>query len=138
MPALLNKTTEYGIRTVIYIALNSTKYLTTKEVAKELKIPRHFLAKVVQKLAKAKIIYSKRGKNGGFILKKSPDKLKIIDIVLALEGDDLFKKCVLGLPSCSDKNPCPVHQNWSIIREQIKQMLSDRTLSELLNSKVRI
>ncbi len=138
MPALLNKTTEYGIRTVIYIALNSTKYLTTKEVAKELKIPRHFLAKVVQKLAKAKIIYSKRGKNGGFILKKSPDKLKIIDIVLALEGDDLFKKCVLGLPSCSDKNPCPVHQNWSIIREQIKQMLSDRTLSELLNSKIRI
>jgi DNA-binding IscR family transcriptional regulator len=64
--------------------------------------------------------------------------LKIIDIVLALEGDDLFKKCVLGLPNCSDKNPCPVHQNWSIIREQIKQMLSGKTLSELINGEIRI
>jgi Rrf2 family iron-sulfur cluster assembly transcriptional regulator len=136
--ALLNKTTEYGIRAVIYIALNKTKYLMTKEIAKELKIPQHFLAKVIQRLVKAKIIFSKRGKNGGLVLKKSPEKLKIIDIVLALEGDDLFKKCVLGLPNCSDKNPCPVHQNWSIIREQIKQMLSGKTLSELINGEIRI
>ena len=138
MSSLLSKTAEYGIRAVLYIALNSSKYITTKEIAKELKIPQHFLAKVVQKLVKSKIIYSRRGKNGGLVLKKSPDKVKIIDIVLALEGDDLFKRCVLGLPNCSDKNPCPVHQNWSIIREQIKQMLSGRTLKELLNDEVKI
>ncbi|CUU00643.1 transcriptional regulator, BadM/Rrf2 family [Candidatus Thermokryptus mobilis] len=138
MPALLSKTTEYGIRAVLYIALNSSKYITTKEIAKELKIPKHFLAKVIQKLVRSKIIYSRRGRNGGFVLRKSPDKLKIIDVVLALEGDELFKKCVLGLPNCSDENPCSVHQNWSVIREQIKQMLSERTLKELLDGEVRI
>ncbi len=138
MPALLSKTTEYGIRAVLYIALNSSKYITTKEIAKELKIPKHFLAKVIQKLVRSKIIYSRRGRNGGFVLRKSPDKLKIIDVVLALEGDELFKKCVLGLPNCSDENPCSVHQNWSVIREQIKQMFSERTLKELLDGEVRI
>jgi len=138
VPALLSKTTEYGIRAVLYIALNSSKYITTKEIAKELKIPKHFLAKVIQKLVRSKIIYSRRGRNGGFVLRKSPDKLKIIDVVLALEGDELFKKCVLGLPNCSDENPCSVHQNWSVIREQIKQMLSERTLKELLDGEVRI
>jgi len=138
VPALLSKTTEYGIRAVLYIALNSSKYITTKEIAKELKIPKHFLAKVIQKLVRSKIIYSRRGRNGGFVLRKSPDKLKIIDVVLALEGDELFKKCVLGLPNCSDENPCSVHQNWSVIREQIKQMFSERTLKELLDGEVRI
>lgn len=144
MSALLSKTAEYGIRAVLYIALNQTRAknfqrrLTTKDIAKNLKVPYHFLAKVIQKLVKAGIIHSKRGKNGGFILKKTPGKVKLLDIFVALEGEDLLKNCVLGLPNCSDKSPCPVHSYWKSIREEIKRMLSDKTLKEFLNGEFKL
>ncbi|CUU06259.1 hypothetical protein JGI2_01368, partial [Candidatus Kryptobacter tengchongensis] len=51
---------------------------------------------------------------------------------------DLLKGCVLGLPNCSDKKPCPVHEYWKNIREEIKQMLSEKTLKELLNGEFKI
>lgn len=144
MSGLLSKTAEYGMRAVLYIALNQSgnkkdkKRISTKDIAKDLKVPYHFLAKVIQKLVKAGIIHSKRGKNGGFFLKKSPEKVKLIDVVLALEGKELFTDCVLGLPNCSDKNPCPVHDYWKVIREEIRQMLSNKTVKELLNGEFKI
>ncbi|MEN3038137.1 MAG: Rrf2 family transcriptional regulator [Candidatus Kryptonium sp.] len=144
MSGLLSKTAEYGMRAVLYIALNQSnnkkykKRISTKDIAKNLKVPYHFLAKVIQKLVKAGIIHSKRSKNGGFFLKKSPEKVKLLDVVLALEGKELFTDCVLGLPNCSDKNPCPVHDYWKVIREEIKQMLSDKTVKELLNGEFKI
>ncbi len=138
MSVLLSKTAEYGVRAVLYIGLNQSKRVTTKNMAKDLKVPFHFLAKVIQKLVKSGIIHSKRGKNGGFVLKKSPEKIKLIDIVIALDGDELLKNCVLGLPNCSDKKPCPVHEYWKGIREEIKQMLSQKTVAELLTGEFKI
>ncbi|MFN3135361.1 MAG: RrF2 family transcriptional regulator [Candidatus Kryptonium sp.] len=144
MSTLLNKTTEYGLRAVLYIALNQSekrdakRWIDTEEIARDLKIPHHFLAKVIQKLVKAGIIYSKRGKNGGFRLKKSPEKMKLLEIVFALEGENFLKDCVFGLPNCSDKNPCPVHSYWRGIREEIKRMFSEKTLKELLKGDLKI
>ncbi len=138
MSVLLSKTAEYGVRAVLYIGLNQSKRVTTKNMAKDLKVPFHFLAKVIQKLVKSGIVHSKRGKNGGFVLKKPPEKIKLIDIVIALDGEELFKNCVLGLPDCSDKKPCPVHNYWKGIREEIKQMLSQKTVAELLTGEFKI
>lgn len=138
MSVLLSKTAEYGIRAVLYIGLNKSKRVRAVDIAKDLKVPYHFLAKVIQKLVKAGILHSKRGKKGGLILKKSPEKIKLLDVVIALDGEDIFKNCVLGLPDCWDKNPCPVHNYWKDIREQIKQMLSERSVKELLDEKVKI
>jgi Rrf2 family protein len=138
MSALLSKTAEYGIRAVLYISLNQPKLIRAVDIAKDLKVPYHFLAKVIQKLVKAGILRSKRGKKGGLTLKKSPEKIKLIDIVIALNGDEIFKNCVLGLPKCSDKNPCSVHNYWKNIRDQIKQMLSEQSIKELLNGEFKI
>ncbi len=138
MSVLLSKTAEYGIRAVLYISLNQPKLIRAVDIAKDLKVPYHFLAKVIQKLVKAGILRSKRGKKGGLTLKKSPEKIKLIDVVIALDGEEIFKNCVLGLPNCSDKNPCSVHDYWKNIREQIRQMLSERSIQELLNGAVKI
>ncbi len=144
MSALLSKTAEYGIRAVLYIALKqfkkggAKKWVDTEEIARDLKIPQHFLAKVIQKLVKAGIIYSKRGKNGGFRLKKSPEKMKLLDVVFALEGKKFLSGCVLGLPNCSNKNPCPVHHYWQNIRDEINRMFSEKTVKELLDGNLKI
>ncbi len=138
MSVLLSKTAEYGVRTVLYIALNQPKRMRAVDIAKNLKIPYHFLGKVIQKLVKAGILHSRRGKNGGIVLKKSPEKIKLLDIVIALDGEELLKNCVFGLPNCSDKNPCSVHSYWKNIREEIKLMLSEKTVAELLNGKFKL
>ncbi len=138
MSVLLSKTAEYGIRAVLYIGLNQSKRVRAIDIAKDLKVPYHFLAKVIQKLVKAGILHSKRGKKGGLTLKKSPEKIKLLDVVIALDGEEIFKNCVLGLPNCSDKNPCSVHDYWKSIRDQIRQMLSERSVRELLDGKIKI
>lgn len=138
MSTLLSKTAKYGIRAVLYIYSNKSKHIKIIDIAKGLGVPYHFLAKVIQKLVKAKILHSKRGKKGGLILKRSPEKIKLLDIVLALDGEKIFKNCVLGLPNCSDENPCSVHHYWRNIREEIRQMLSEKSIKELLDRKVKI
>jgi DNA-binding IscR family transcriptional regulator len=56
------------------------------------------------------------------------------DIVLAVDGAEIADTCVLGLPSCSDEVPCPVHHVWKRLREQIRQSLHERTLEDLARS----
>jgi Rrf2 family protein len=76
------------------------------------------------------LIESKKGKAGGFKLAKHPSKIKLIDIVEAIDGLDSFNTCVLGFPNCSDKNPCPVHHHWGELRSRALDMLSSETLDQ--------
>jgi Rrf2 family protein len=138
MSTLLSKSAEYGIRAVLYIASNQNKLIALRDISKELKVPHHFLAKIVQKLVKAGIIKSKKGKKGGLRLGKKPSKLKIIEVISIIDGEAIFKECVLGLPDCSDKKPCAVHTYWKNIRDEIIKMFSERTIQELIEGEIKL
>ena len=101
---MLSKTCEYGVKATIYIALQSMlgQRTSLKYIAKEIDSPEAFTAKILQKLAKANIITSIKGLNGGFEI--SADKMKNIklaEVVFALDGDDITSRCFLGLPECT-------------------------------------
>jgi DNA-binding IscR family transcriptional regulator len=57
--------------------------------------------------------------------------LKLIDIVEAIDGLEIFNNCVLGFPGCSNENPCPVHDKWGKLRDEAYKMLSSETLEQL-------
>jgi len=84
----------------------------------------------LQILTNSGVVGSKKGKNGGFYLAKSPSQIKLIDIVEAIDGLDVFKSCVLGFPGCSIEKPCPVHDKWGVLRDEAYKMLSDETLEQ--------
>jgi DNA-binding IscR family transcriptional regulator len=58
-------------------------------------------------------------------------RIKVIDIVTAIDGDSLFTACGLGLDECSNIQPCPMHNKFVIIRKQIKKMLDTTSIYEL-------
>ncbi len=130
---IFSKACEYGIRAALYVAdRNSDEYVPIREIGADLGISHHFLTKVLQDLTRARIMRSLRGPNGGVALDGDADSISLYDIVSAIDGQDRFDNCVLGLPSCDDIHPCPLHNYWGAVRDDIKtnfQNISLRVLS---------
>ena len=121
---MLSNASKYAIRAVLYLAENSSKdkRYGAKFIADELEIPRPFIAKLLQQLAKEKIISSVKGPNGGFYTSEKNLENNVCNILDVIETEDVFEGCFLGLPQCSDENPCPVH----FIVEPFKRALLDK------------
>lgn len=131
MRILFSKLTELGIKAILFLSIQpKEKLFNAKTISKELKVPKEFVAKVLQNLTYSGIVMSKRGKKGGFALKKSPEEIKIIDIVNVFDGTEGFKKCVLGFENCSDEYPCPVHKEWYSLCDRIIDMFSKSSLAD--------
>lgn len=132
--AMFSKACEYGIRAVIYIAGESLKNnrVSLKDIAKEIDSPVAFTAKILQQLVRYKILESVKGPSGGFEMDKAKmDEIKLAQVVKAIDGDAVFTTCGLGLKVCSEKQPCPVHDRFKAIRENLKHMLETTTMREL-------
>ncbi|PRA94096.1 transcriptional regulator [Chryseobacterium sp. MYb7] len=125
-----SKTCEYAIRAVLYIASQSQegKRVGIKEIAENINSPEYFLGKILQRLSRAGIILSVKGPNGGFYLDANGLNRPIADIVITLEGDEIFTGCGMGLSYCSESNPCPLHNEFKKIRNQITFMLHKSTI----------
>ncbi|MCM4170298.1 Rrf2 family transcriptional regulator [Arenibacter sp. TNZ] len=131
---MFSKACEYGIKATIYIAAKSLhqERVSLKEIAEEVDSPVAFTAKILQSLAKSGIIDSHKGPTGGFQIEESRiDTIKLHDIVHAIDGDEIFNGCGLGLKQCDAKQPCPVHHKFIVIRDNLKIMLQNTSLYEL-------
>jgi Rrf2 family protein len=131
MSIIFSRKCEYGIQAVLLLTTEQQGGIhSAEEIANRLKIPKEFVSKILQELTANGIVLSKKGKSGGFALAKKPNELKLLDIVLAIDGPDIFNRCVLGFPNCSDKDPCPLHYKWSQMINQTFEMLSDETMDK--------
>ncbi len=129
---MFSKTCEYAIRAMLFVAQKSEQgnKIGIKEISKGVGAPEHFLAKILQDLSRKGIVQSIKGPNGGFFLDDSSRKTTLADIVKAIDGDKLFTGCGLGLKVCSEKNPCPLHDEFKVIRRKIHSMLDSSTVAE--------
>ena len=131
MTVLFSKKCEYGIQAVLFMATQAEECVCPAEaISKKLNIPKEFISKILQSLTESGIIESKKGKSGGFKLAKHPSKIKLIEIVEAIDGLESFNCCVLGFPNCSPENPCPVHDEWGELRTKAYKMLSTETIDK--------
>lgn len=131
---MFSKACKYAIKATIYIAVNSydDKRVSPREIAKEINSPEAFTAKILQALVRNNIVNSTKGAHGGFDIDKANIKnIKLIQIVKAIDGDNLFKGCGLGLDNCSEDHPCPVHHKFKVVRDELKYMVENTTLEEL-------
>lgn len=132
MTVIFSKKCEYGMQAVLYLAAQEKGSLVSAEdISKVLKIPREFVSKILQSLRESGLISSSKGKSGGFTLAKDPARIKLIDVVSAIDGLEMFDSCVLGFPECSPTHPCPVHNTWGALRTQTYDMLTSETIDKL-------
>ena len=135
---MLSNTCKYGIRAVIYIALNNgeSHKIGIKKISEDLTIPTPFLGKILQLLAKKKILHSTKGPNGGFGLGKKAEDIYLIDIIEAIDGLDFFNTCLIGLHSCSEDPegaPCPLHDRYGKIRDQLFELFKNENIAYLVD-----
>lgn len=132
MSVIFSKSCEYALQASLYLAQRPQgEYVLLRDISENLKIPHHFLSKVLQNLSRADIVTSSKGTNGGFALSRSPRTVTLIDIVRAVDGEKFFDDCILGFPGCGDKKPCPVHSQWKRAKEIVLNILYKKTLAEL-------
>lgn len=131
---MFSKACEYGIRAAVYVALRSLEgeRASVGEIAEGTGSPTAFTAKVLQQLARGSILDSARGPGGGFrIGEQKMATVTLGEIVAAIDGGSIYEGCALGLDRCSAERPCPLHDRFVGIRDDLKLMLGDTSLYEL-------
>lgn len=136
---MLSKSCEYGLRAALYLAfLDETGYVPIGSISDELGISFPFLTKILQKLNDADLLASQRGPHGGVALAASPREISLYDVVVAIDGNEMFEECVLGLPGCGEDEPCPIHDQWTPQRDRLETMLRSASLAELPDMRLSI
>lgn len=130
---MFSKSCQYAIQAILYIGLKGGDKtpVSIKSICEEQNIPTHFLAKILQSLVKHKILNSSKGPNGGFTLNIAIEKFKLIEVVKLIDGLEVFDQCGIGLKTCSDLTPCPVHSTFKQVKQQIRALLSEKSLAQL-------
>jgi Rrf2 family protein len=130
---ILSRASEYAIRAMVYMAGREEEGpVQLKEIAEAESIPFHFLAKTMQVLTRIRLVKSFRGPHGGFTLMKPASEIHLFEIVNAFDAISQWETtCVLGINPCSDEVICPLHDDWSPIKDTIFKLFQERTLDTL-------
>lgn len=131
---MFSKSTEYALRATIYIAQKSTENKKTgiAEIAKAIDSPRSFTAKILQSLTREnKIICSVSGPRGGFYITEEAKNLPVRAILDAMGEDTVLDKCLLGMETCSESTPCPMHFKYKLIKEQLVDLFESETIGQM-------
>jgi len=130
---MFSNSTKYAIRAIEYLLnYQGDDKLSVVNLATELDIPQPFLSKIMQQLSKGDVISSTKGRGGGFYLSAENMKRPLIDIVICIEGYNVFEKCILGLKECSDRNPCLLHKYYKVFKKSLEKPVSQDSIEELL------
>jgi Rrf2 family protein len=128
---MLSLTCKTAIKAVIYLASKSEEKAGIKEIAEYIDASEHTVGKMLQTLVKDNVINSAKGPTGGFYITAKQRNQSIIKIIDAIDGTEVFDQCGLGLSKCSATHPCPIHNDYKIIRDQLKAMCQQKKVTDL-------
>ena len=130
---MFSKSTEYAIRALVYILLRNgeMKRPGVVEIAKEIGAPESYSAKILQALTRHELIESMKGRGGGFFFRDGRQQLYLLDVILLLEGSSYFDKCGFGLKGCDQNNPCPLHDEYKVIRDRLLELIKTESIQSL-------
>jgi Rrf2 family transcriptional regulator, iron-sulfur cluster assembly transcription factor len=129
---LFSRSTEYAIRAMTFLAtLPPGRLAGAREISEAEGIPIPFLWKILQSLARRKLIRSFKGLHGGYELARPSNQITIDMLLEVIDTKERFDSCLLGLPRCSDENACPLHETWRELRSRMTNMLQENTLADL-------
>ena len=134
---MLSKKSQYACKALTCLAENYQEGpVLISEIAKRKKIPLKFLENILLELKKAGILDSKKGKGGGYFLKKHPSKVKMATVIRLVNGPIAMLPCVSlyfyeRCKNCDEKQ-CGLHDMMVEVRDATLHILEHRTLQDLL------
>ncbi len=109
--------------------------LMLSEIAVREELPLSFLSKIFQKLLKHGLVVSHRGVRRGYTLAREAKVIPVRSVLEAIEGPDLFDRCVFWHHLCGDESPCLIHPAWREVRPQVKEVFEKTTLQDLVDAR---
>jgi len=132
----ITRDTDYAIQSLVYMARAAKKdpkrVVTVEEIVKAEGLPERFLRRILQKLAKKRILYSYKGKSGGFSFLVFPDRIRAADIIKVFQGEVDLTNCFLKSSLCPDIKKCVLRKRLKKIGLEVNRELSDITIASLL------
>jgi len=137
---MLSKKTKYGLKALTYIARSEgDSPIQVAVIAKSEQIPQKFLESILLTLRKSGILSSKKGKHGGYYLRKEPSEIKMTDVMRVLEGPIAMVPCVSlnyyeKCDDCPDEHKCSVNKLMLQVRDSTLKVFRNTTLADLSNT----
>lgn len=125
----ITRETDYAIRCVYYLAGKAGEVTMVGEIARKMDTPKSFLAKILQKLARANIVQSFRGVKGGFQLARKPKEINLLEVIEAIQGPMVMNICALDKKMCRFSSTCTIHPVWVEVRKQVEKLLRKRSFA---------
>jgi Rrf2 family protein len=127
----IRRETDYAIRAVYYLAQKKGAVTMVDEIAREMHIPKSFLAKIIQKLNRAGLVKCFVGMKGGCSLAEKPEGISFHDVIVAIEGPLAMNTCTVNKEECSLSADCVVHPLWVSVRGDVEKILKSRNFGTL-------
>jgi len=134
----LGKESRYAIEGLVVLAKKPLgTIMQLRDIAEAAGVPPNFLAKIFQKLTRANILTSSRGAVRGYALAHRPNAIKVKDVFVAIEGSDVFDRCIFWSDRCADISSCPMHFEWKQVRHGIAGLMQRTTLAHVARKRAR-
>lgn len=130
---MLSNSSKYALKAVIFLALHTDEHnkMMAKDISERIDVPKAYIAKLLQGLAKRKIISSAKGPKGGFYSNPSNRNITLMQVIEAIDGKKKLESCIIGLEDCNEHKPCPLHSLISPSRSKMIALLESKTINDL-------
>jgi len=130
---------EYGVLGLMHLARRYPgQRAMIDQMSRQERIPKSFLAKIFQNLAKAGLVSSIRGSRGGFALVKNPADISVLEIIEAVEGRIVFQRCKQAKPDCEHVGGCALCGLFERAQDGVKDALTRTSLRDLIRQQETI
>ncbi len=129
---VFSQTAEYALRAMAWLStMPAGEPMRVKDLSIATGIPSHYLSKVMRRLVLAGLLVSQKGQGGGFLLSKPPGEIAFIDILTAVDAYSTDGRCAFGWGQCDAIHPCPLHNSWSRLNEELRSWAEGTTLADI-------
>jgi Rrf2 family protein len=131
---MLNQSADYALRAVLFMAQHGEETACTADaIAGALGVPRNYMGKVLNTLARVRLLRSVRGPHGGFRLAEQPDRLTVARVIAPFQRLPERRTCLLGDRQCDPGRPCGAHQRWRQMAEPVAEFFRTTTIAAMLS-----
>lgn len=128
----LSQTTGYAVRALGCLHKPDSRVQLIRDIAKCAGIPKPYLAQIFNKLNHTGLVVAKRGYYGGIALARPAEKISVLEIVEAVEGENWIAPCLLNMEECAVHCACPAHKTWLRLSRQLRSALKRTSLAAVM------
>jgi len=130
---MISQTSEYALRTLLFLAIRDGQPATARQIAKAAGIPPSYACKILHSLSRAELIRSQRGPHGGSTLQRDPKSITVYDVIAAVDHVPRAKTCPLAM-DLHGVEFCPLHRWLNDALSVIEQILRQCSIADLLGT----